>query len=108
MGCPVCKRLERTFEGWNTEYLRARSSLYCQVSSRFAAYDNVEMERARSELQMLRSECLLAVAKAARLPLASKTRDCASPQSGPPFRLQKAGQNIVDTGLNSLGVILAQ
>ena len=30
MGCPVCKRLERTFEGWNTEYLRARSSLYCQ------------------------------------------------------------------------------
>jgi hypothetical protein len=82
MGCPVCKRLERTFEGWTTECLRARSSLYCQFSSRFAAYDNVEMERARSELRMHQSECLLAIAKAARLPLASKIRDCAiSPDS---------------------------
>lgn len=59
MGCPVCKRLERTFEGWNTECIRARSSLYCTISSRFAAYDNVEMERARSELRMHRSVCVL-------------------------------------------------
>ena len=58
MGCPVCKRLERTFEGWNSECIRARSSLYCSVSTRFAAYDNVEMERARSELQMHRSVCI--------------------------------------------------
>ena len=57
MCCPVCKRLERTFAGWNSECIRARSSLYCGVSTRFAAYDNVEMERARSELQMHRSVC---------------------------------------------------
>ncbi|MGO9436749.1 MAG: hypothetical protein ACLPH3_12310 [Terracidiphilus sp.] len=37
--------------------MRARSSLYGRVSTRFAAYDNVEMERARSELQMHRSVC---------------------------------------------------
>jgi len=65
VGCPVCKRLERTFEGWNSECLRARSSLYYSVSSRFAAYDNVEMERARSELQMHRSVCVLAATAAA-------------------------------------------
>jgi hypothetical protein len=58
MGCPVCKRLERTFEGWNAECIRARSSLYCTVSDRFVAYDVVEMERARSELLMHRSVCV--------------------------------------------------
>lgn len=68
MGCPVCKRLERTFEGWNSECIRARSSLYCSVSTRFAAYDNVEMERARSELQMHRSLCVFAVTKAVGRP----------------------------------------
>jgi hypothetical protein len=65
MGCPVCKRLERTFEGWNTECIRARSSLYCTVSDRFVAYDVVEMERAKSELQMHRSVCVLAIAASA-------------------------------------------
>jgi hypothetical protein len=70
VGCPVCKRLERTFEGWNSECLRARSSLYYSVTARFAAYDNVEMERARSELQMHRSVCVLAATKAAGLRLA--------------------------------------
>jgi hypothetical protein len=64
VACPVCKRLERTFEGWNSECIRARSSLYLGVSTRFAAYDNVEMERARSELQMHRSVCAFSVTKA--------------------------------------------
>jgi len=72
--CPICKRLERTFEGWNTECIRARSSLYCTVSSRFEAYDVVEMERAKSDLQMHRSVCVLAITKAARLRLASVAR----------------------------------
>ena len=67
MACPVCKRLERTFEGWNSECIRARSSLYLGVSTRFAAYDNVVMERARSELQMHRSVCVLAATRAVGL-----------------------------------------
>ena len=67
MSCLVCKRLERTFEGWNSEYLRARSSLYFSVSTRLVAYDNVEMERARSELQMHRSVCVLAATRAVGL-----------------------------------------
>jgi hypothetical protein len=64
MACPVCKRLERTLEGWNTECIRARSSLYLSVSSRFAAYDVVEMERARTELEMHRSVCVLGLTQA--------------------------------------------
>jgi hypothetical protein len=72
--CPICKRLERTFEGWNTECIRARSSLYCTVSSRFEAYDVVEMERAKSDLQMHRAVCVLAITKAARLHLAAVAR----------------------------------
>ena len=74
MGCPVCKRLERTFEGWNTECIRARSSLYCTVSDRFVAYDVVEMERARSELQMHRAVCGLVITEAPRPRLASAAR----------------------------------
>jgi hypothetical protein len=79
MGCPVCKRLERTFEGWNTECIRARSSLYCTVSDRFVAYDVVEMERARSELEMHRAVCVLfipvlAVTKVTKLRIASAPR----------------------------------
>jgi len=82
VGCPVCKRLERTFEGWNSECIRARSSLYFSVNARLAAYDNVEMERARSELQMHRSVCVLAATKAVGLGasgLASKTWDRSNP-----------------------------
>jgi hypothetical protein len=67
VGCPICKRLERTFEGWNTECVRARSSLYSQFTSRFAAYDNVEMERARSELQMHRAVCTIEITLSAAL-----------------------------------------
>jgi hypothetical protein len=73
MVCPVCKRLERTLEGWNTECVRARSSLYCTVSNRFEAYDVVEMERARSELQMHRAGCAIAIAKPPAPPVSSKT-----------------------------------
>lgn len=67
VGCPVCKRLERIFEGWNAECIRARSSLYGTVSSRFAAYDIVEMERARTDLRMHRAVCAFVDTTPARL-----------------------------------------
>ena len=86
MGCPVCKRLERTFEGWNTECIRARSSLYIGVSTRFAAYDVVEMERARSEMEMHRSVCVLGLANALGRPSAPR----------PAFKI--SGRQIVHPG----------
>ena len=58
MGCLVCKRLERVLESWNSECIKARASLYCRVSTKLVAYDNVEMERAKSELEVHRSLCV--------------------------------------------------
>lgn len=51
MDCPICKRLERTLESRRSVYIEASSSAYYRVSTRLAAYANVEMERAKSDLQ---------------------------------------------------------
>jgi hypothetical protein len=87
VACPVCKRLERTFEGWNSECIRARSSLYLSVSTRFAAYNIVEMERARSEMQMHRSVCVFPVTKAAGPRLVPAARDSTISPTRPPVPL---------------------
>jgi len=65
--CLVCKHLERIFKGLNNECIMARSSLYCSVSSGLAAYDNVEMERARHDLETHREVCGFAVTEPAGL-----------------------------------------
>ena len=44
--------------------MKACSATLRRVSLKFAAYDLVEMERARSELQMHREGCASAIAKA--------------------------------------------
>jgi len=51
MDCLVCKNLERTFESRRSQYLEARSAAYYQVSTELAAYKNVDMERAKSDLE---------------------------------------------------------
>jgi hypothetical protein len=51
MGCLICKRLERTLESRRSNYIEASSSAYYRVSTKVAAYKNVEMERAKSDLQ---------------------------------------------------------
>ena len=64
MGCSICKDLERTLESRNSECTKARSSTYSRFSTRAVAYSNVEMERAKSDLQMHRSVCVSAVTSA--------------------------------------------
>ena len=62
MRCPICDDFERALEDRTSEYRKACSNtVYCRISSRFVAYRNVEMERARSELEMHRSVCASAV-----------------------------------------------
>ena len=78
MGCSICNDLERALKSRRSEYITARSATFCRVSTRFVAYNNVEMERARSELEMHRSVCIYAVKDAARLPLDSETWKTAS------------------------------
>jgi hypothetical protein len=58
MNCSVCKGLEEVCESRLNEYVKARSAAYYQVSTELAAYKNVEMERAKSELEEHRCVCV--------------------------------------------------
>lgn len=60
MHCRLCENLERALEARRSEYVESSSLAYYQVSKKFAAYKNVEMERARTELQEHRMVCLAA------------------------------------------------
>jgi hypothetical protein len=61
MGCLVCENLERAYIARLSEYVEARSSAGYQVSTRLAALRNVEMERARFELEEHQSVCFSAL-----------------------------------------------
>jgi hypothetical protein len=74
MHCVLCENLQRTFEARQREYIESGSLAYYQVSKKFAAYKNVEMERARIELQEHQAECLAALSLSARIPAAALLR----------------------------------
>ena len=64
MGCSTCTNLNRALEARKRDYVKACSAALRKVTSRFVAYDVVEMERARSELDMHRAVCVSAIAEA--------------------------------------------
>src|ERR1035437_8887109 len=66
--CLMCKDLERAFEYRRSKYIEARSAADYRVSPELAAYKNVDMERAKSDLQ----EHLLVCVSAASGPRASR------------------------------------
>jgi hypothetical protein len=53
----MCKDLERVLEYRRGKYFEARSAAYYRVSTELAAYKNVDMERARSDLEAHQSVC---------------------------------------------------
>jgi hypothetical protein len=57
MSCSICDNLERTYQTLLGEYIEARSSVRYQVSTQLAAQKNVDMERARYELEDHRRAC---------------------------------------------------
>ena len=69
MNCSICADLERTYLVRLNEYIEARSSACFRVSTKLAAQMNVEMERARDELEEHRSACAAALRQAVRLPV---------------------------------------
>ena len=71
MGCLTCESLKRTFEARLGEYVEACSSECYRINKKFAAHKNVEMERARYELEEHRAVCLLAL----RVPLLLPQRE---------------------------------
>ena len=51
MDCPICRDLKRMYEAGVREYIEARSSACFRACTRLAARKNVEMERARDEVE---------------------------------------------------------
>lgn len=60
MDCPECKNLEEAFESRLSKYIKARSAAYYRVSTEVAAKENVDMERAKSDLEEHRLVCVSA------------------------------------------------
>jgi len=62
MACLICRNLGRTLDFRRSKYFEARSAPYYQVSTELAAQKNVDMKRAKSDLE----EHQLVCASAAR------------------------------------------
>jgi hypothetical protein len=74
MPCQLCRNLEQAFEARQREYIEAGTLAYYSVSTKFAAYKNVEMERALIELEEHRSVCVFAGSEIAALPVVAQLR----------------------------------
>jgi hypothetical protein len=57
MECLKCARLEQTFESRLSDYNEARFSAFYQVSTELAAKKNVDLERARYDLEEHQLTC---------------------------------------------------
>ena len=60
MDCLICKDLKRAFESRRSKYIEARSAAYYRVSTELAANKNVDMERAKSDLEEHQLRCVSA------------------------------------------------
>lgn len=70
MHCQICDDFERALLNRTSEYHQACSNtVYRKISSRFVAYSDVEMERAKIELELHRSVCVSAGAGSDRQPV---------------------------------------
>jgi hypothetical protein len=57
MDCLKCENLKGSLQFRHNEYVEARSSAYYRVSTEIAAKKNVDMERARYDLEEHRAVC---------------------------------------------------
>ena len=58
MRCLICRNLELAFETPRNRYIEAIADASSKISTRLAAYWNVEMERARNDLDDHRAVCV--------------------------------------------------
>ena len=58
MDCSICKDLERALESRRRAYIEARAAAYYRVSTELAAKKNVDMERAKSDLEEHQLVCV--------------------------------------------------
>ena len=64
MNCVICKDLERALESQRGKYIEARTAPY-RVSTELADRKNVDMERAKDDLEEHRSVCIAVATGAA-------------------------------------------
>ena len=57
--CVKCRELRQDFEFKLGKYIEARSAAYYRVSTELAAHKNVDMERARNDLEEHQFVCVL-------------------------------------------------
>ncbi len=58
MDCLNCVDLEQAFESRPSKYIEARSAAYYRVSTELAASKNVDVERARNDLEEHQLVCV--------------------------------------------------
>lgn len=68
MNCPICRDLIRAFVAGVDEYRTARYSACYRVTTEFAAQKNVDMERARCDVEEHHRICVEFVRSIAHLP----------------------------------------
>ncbi len=68
MGCTICANLEQTYAARLGEFVEACNSASYRVNKKFAAHKNVEMERAKYDLEEHWSVCPFVVQWLAHLP----------------------------------------
>jgi hypothetical protein len=71
MDCIECKNLEEALESRLSKYIEACSAAYYQVSKELAAKKNVDMERAKSDLEEHQLVCVSAAEMRQYVPRAS-------------------------------------
>ncbi|MBZ5650530.1 MAG: hypothetical protein LAO18_08615 [Acidobacteriia bacterium] len=59
--CRECENLNRVFESKLTEYLAARSAVLYRINTQFAARRQVDMERAKNDMEEHMSTCSFAI-----------------------------------------------
>jgi hypothetical protein len=74
MRCLLCRNLEQALEARRSEFLQASSHSYYGVNNKYAAYLNVELQRALNDLQDHRSVCRAAINEIERLPNVAQLR----------------------------------
>jgi hypothetical protein len=56
--CLECQNLSRVYESKLTKYLAARSAVLYRISTEFAAKQQVDMERAKNDMEEHQLTCL--------------------------------------------------
>jgi hypothetical protein len=74
MSCLICRYLENVLESRRSEYIEVRSSACYRVCTKPAAFMNVDMERAKEELEEHKSLCASAARELVLVPATALLR----------------------------------